>query len=176
MKSATLILVICLCFGSIVSAQVTEPEKEKVDSKAVPEVQERETVTITQISKFPHLYMGKPLRLKEVAIEKIEREQDIYLLGLTKENNDISAYLIPGQLSIAIHESIAKSLVTEIETRRSNGQLPRGYNPLADVWFEIVEINLPSGKHYIGKVNCVSLLGKNRSSKSYGECPVSKIP
>ncbi len=162
--------------GDSKDAKKLAKEQEKAAKRAVEQAKRDMTVDFVQLIKFPMQYLNRPaLRLERVAITDIQPYRDgadtYYPIALSKETESTRAFPLSDRLTFISDITMAQQLVQHIQGMRSGGIWPADFNPVADVYFQVLQGDLPNGqRYYIARVDCVGVYGFMSKLTNYGKC------
>jgi hypothetical protein len=136
-------------------------KKEKEQRKQ--ELRDR-TVDLKTVTTFPKDYVGKSMRIAAAVIEDLspysENGQTYYFLRISDRSDDVGTIAVPiaDTLTFGTSEDIARALTEKL----------RFGHPVADLWFDVIKVELNGRPFFIARVACVNFWGLG--GKSVGAC------
>ncbi len=154
-------------------AEAAKKAKKDAEKAAKAEIAKR-TVNFTELTKFPADFVGRPLRVERAVLRDIEPYTEdgitIYLIALEKGNERTWATFSYDEVTFFSNESVARGLVRHIAEMRSGGIWPRDFNPLVDMYFEMVKGDLRGRRFYLARADCVAVYGFLSRLTRFGNC------
>lgn len=148
-------------------------EQEKSAKKAWKEEIKNRTVNLRDVTLFPQNHLNRPLRIERAIIEGlkpyVENGTTYYFLDVASSTRDASTMSFPlaNSVTFVVSEDVAKEIAAR-SGYKNYGFYSGNVNPIADLWFVLLEGTHNSQKYYIAKASCVVFAGLK--SSSVGTC------